>query len=42
MRLALREMALRGAARIAGLPLGDPNGLELPPPSLDDARAWLN
>jgi tetratricopeptide (TPR) repeat protein len=42
MRLALRDMAQRSAARLVGLPLGEPQGLELPPPSLDDARAWLN
>ncbi len=42
MRLALRDMAQRAAARIVGLPLGEPHGLELPPPSLEVARTWLN
>ncbi|MGP1310816.1 MAG: tetratricopeptide repeat protein, partial [Phycisphaerales bacterium] len=39
--IALRDLALRHGARIAGLPGIETSGLELPPPSLEDARAWL-
>lgn len=42
LTLALRDLALRNGARIAGLPEIELEGLELPPPTLDDARAWLN
>lgn len=41
LSLALRDLALRGGALIASVPAIEPQAIELPPPTLDEVRAWV-